>query len=76
MPIWCSILPNPTDPSICPIDFENGGESECLCNEFSNTGFSLPANVSGCQVKAFLREGTDLENTTMKPLFNVVSISS
>lgn len=39
-----------------------------------NTGFKLPANVTGCTAKVFLLDGTNLGTTTMKALSEIVTL--
>lgn len=40
-----------------------------------SAGFKLPPDVAGYQVQSFMWDGTDLKNTNMIPISNVVQIS-
>lgn len=40
-----------------------------------SSGIKLPSDIGGCYIKAFLWDGTDLENTNMLPLANAAILS-
>jgi len=42
--------------------------------EYLNAGFKLPTNIAGHKVKVFVWDGTNLDNTTMQPLSEVVTL--
>lgn len=43
--------------------------------EALSAGFKLPSDLSGCTVKCFLWDGTDMKNTSMIPISNVNTIT-
>lgn len=45
-------------------------------SETFNAGFKLPSDVTGCKAKIFVWDGTDIESSDMKPLSNVITLTS